>query len=224
MKDSKSAYDSTQYDGEIRKSLPYYDEFHKQVIDIVKATGLKHIDWLDTGCGTGKTAFEAISAIKDTDISFTLCDISEKMLEIAKEKLSKSDIIYRNISSGQLDYSDHFDIVTAIQSHHYLSKKDRITAVTNCYKSLRTNGIFIAFENICFSNEETDRLALKRWENYMLSMGKTPEEVEKHLQRRNREYFPITINEHISLLNNCGFKSAELLWMSYTQAGFIAIK
>ena len=224
MKDNKSAYNSAQYDEEIRKSLPYYDEFHKQVIEIAKATGLKKVKWLDTGCGTGKTAFTALNTFTETDIDFTLCDISEKMLEIAKEKLSDDRITYRNLSSQELDYSENFDIVTAIQCHHYLSKEERKLAVTKCCNALKSNGIFIVFENIRFEDKVIDTSALKRWENYMLSMGKTTEETKMHLERRNREYFPITISEHISLLKECGFKNAELIWLSNMQAGFMAIK
>lgn len=224
MNDNKSAYNSAEYDEEIRKSLPYYDEFHKQVINTVRAAGLKKIKWLDTGCGTGKTALTAVSSLKDINISFTLCDISEKMLEIAKEKLFNREISFRCISSQELDYCEEFDIVTAIQCHHYLRKEERKTAVTKCYNALKKNGIFITFENIRFDDKDMDLMALKRWESYMLSMGKTVEETKRHLERRDTEYFPITIEEHLRLLKDCGFRSAELLWLSNMQAGFIAIK
>ena len=36
--------------------------------------------------------------------------------------------------------------------------------------------------------------------------------------------FPITIEEHIKLLRECGFKSVDVLWTSYLQAGFWAVK
>lgn len=163
MNDNKSAHNSAEYDEEIRKSLPYYDEFHKQAIDSVRVTGLKKIKQLDTGCGTGKTALTAVSSLKDIDISFTLCDISEKMLEIAKEKLSDREITFRSISSQELDYCEEFDIVTAIQCHHYLRKEERKTAVTKCYNALKQNGIFITFENIRFDDKDMDLMALKRW-------------------------------------------------------------
>lgn len=54
--------------------------------------------------------------------------------------------------------------------------------------------------------------------------GKSAQEAEKHIKRRGKEVFPITVNEHIKLLKDTGFKSAEILWMSYLQAGFWAIK
>ena len=51
-----------------------------------------------------------------------------------------------------------------------------------------------------------------------------PEEVEHHINRRGVEVFPITIEEHIRLLRARGFGSFDVLWTSYLQAGFWAIK
>ena len=62
------------------------------------------------------------------------------------------------------------------------------------------------------------------WKDFQLSRGRDPEIVEKHLMRFNMEYFPITIEEHLSLLREIGFEVIELLWFSYMQAGFYCQK
>jgi len=48
--------------------------------------------------------------------------------------------------------------------------------------------------------------------------------VENHLKRFNVEYFPINIEEHLSLLRKSGFSVVEMFWYSYMQAGFYCIK
>lgn len=58
----------------------------------------------------------------------------------------------------------------------------------------------------------------------MHSNAMTQQQVHNHMKRRGAEVFPITIAEHIELLKSCGFKCVELLWFSYMQAGFFAIK
>lgn len=224
MHNNKSFYQSFDYDDKINMTLPYYEDFHKQAVDVVRAMNLSKVSWLDTGCGTGRMARKALEELNRTDIHFTLCDISKEMLDIAKNTLSHADITYRNISSQELDYNEQFDIVTAIQSHHYLSKEERETAVKNCYHALKENGIFITFENIIFENHKADQLALKRWQNYMISNGKAKQEVLKHTDRRGKVVFPLTTAEHLKLLKLCGFSCVELLWLSYMQAGFLAVK
>ena len=44
------------------------------------------------------------------------------------------------------------------------------------------------------------------------------------LDRRGVETHPITIEQHLEILKRSGFSSVNLLWASYLQAGFWAIK
>lgn len=223
MKDNSSAFNSTIYDSNINAVLPYYTEYNKQILDLADVLGLKKAKWLDTGCGTGNLAYQA--AEKFDNVKFVLCDPSAEMLEAAKNKFAeRNSVDFRNISSQELDYDGEFDIVTAVQAHHYLSASERKRAVKNCYNALMEGGVFVTFENISMSTENSEKLAITRWKNYMLAHGRTEEQTVNHMKRRGTELFPITIDEHIKLLKEVGFKSADLLWSSYMQAGFFAIK
>lgn len=220
--DNKSAYNSDVYDEKIVNVLPYYREYHGQIMDLVESMGFDDPDWLDTGCGTGTLARRVLE--ERSDVKFTLCDPSEKMLAEAKEKLAERDIRFFNISSQELTFESEFDIVTAVQCHHYLQPNERRDAVTKCRRALRDNGVFITFENIRMSSDLNDPIALSRWARFLADHGNSPEDVENHIRRRGTEVFPITIEEHLRLLRECGFKTADLLWSSYLQAGFWAIK
>ena len=222
MKDNKSAYNSKVYDENIASTLPYYHEYNNQILDLVKAMGTQNIDWLDTGCGTGTLASEVLKC-RD-DVRFTLCDPSEQMLNIAKEKLQGRNIRVFNIPSQKMTFDSEFDVVTAVQSHHYLKSDERRIAVEKCFHALKSTGVFITFENIRMTTETSDKIALKRWENFLSEHLKDPEVVKMHIERRGVEVFPITIEDHIKLLREAGFKSVDILWTSYLQAGFWAMK
>ena len=222
MKDNSSALNSDIYDEHIINVLPYYKEFHNQAVDIVRNTGNSSPSWLDTGCGTGTLALRVLQSFPDARL--TLCDPSEKMLDIAKTKLSGNDVRFYDLSSEELPFEHEFDIVTAVQCHHYLSPGGREEAVRRCRAALKESGIFVTYENIRMETEEADALALKRWETFLSEHANSPEEVHRHIVRRGVEVFPITIAEHLDLLNKCGFRSVNVLWTSYLQAGFWAIK
>lgn len=223
MKDNLSAYNANDYDNHINSVLPYYQEFHAQIIDLVRVLNINNMQWLDTGCGTGNLAEKIIKNF--ANINLTLCDPSEKMLAIAKQKLSKyHNLKFINISTQDMQFENEFNLITAVQAHHYLTMKDRIKATQNCYQALKKNGIYITFENIKLSSDSSDRIAQKRYENFLKSNGKTQDEIIAHLSRRNHEVFPITIEQHIKLLKNCSFKTVDILWTSYWQAGFFAVK
>lgn len=185
MGDNKSAYNSFEYNEKICQTLPYYEDFHSQITDLIRAVGLAEINWLDTGCGTGKTALKALKELDGTKINFTLCDASAEMLKIAEKRLG-AGVVCRNIPSQKLDYKEEFDVVTAVQCHHYLSLEERKTATQKCFDALKNNGIFIAFENIRLENSAAEQLAVRRWKRFMISKGISPEEAEKQIERRGR--------------------------------------
>jgi tRNA (cmo5U34)-methyltransferase len=222
MRDNKSAHNSGVYDDRITSVLPYYREYHAQIIDLVDKLDIPNPNWLDTGCGTGTLAARVFE--NRDDVRFTLADPSGGMLEKAKEKLSGRDVAFINQSSLEISFTDEYDIVTAVQSHHYLQKDERKRAVQNCYEALKESGLFVTFENICMSDPKSDEIAMRRWVAFLEEHGNTPEEVQVQKDRRGVETLPITIEEHINLLRDCGFRSVDMLWTSYLQAGFWAIK
>lgn len=220
--DNISAFSAAEYDDKIGCVLPYYDEFYKQVIDVVQAYNFDAASWLDVGCGTGKMAQVAFSQA-ELD-RFVFCDSSEKMIELAKSRFKdeKSDFIVCNVLN--LPFKDEFDVVTAIQVNHYFNEEDRVTAIKKCYSALKSGGIFISFENFAPFSELGKKLCLNRWRTYQIKHGRSEAESEAHISRYNKAYFPISVTENLQMLKSCGFKSAEILWLSYMQAGFLGIK
>jgi tRNA (cmo5U34)-methyltransferase len=67
-------------------------------------------------------------------------------------------------------------------------------------------------------------IGLANWRRFQIEQGKSVATAERHIKRFGIEYFPITVGEHLALLKEAGFRTVELLWFSYLQAGFYAIK
>ena len=216
------------YDARISGVLPYYLSFHQETINFIKSRPSSPKVWMDTGCGTGSLVNKAIEEFPHT--KFLLLDPSEGMLSQAREKLSSypTDRLEFLRASPTQEFSQRLeekpDIITAIQCHHYLSCKDRIKATRVCYNLLNEGGIYITFENIRPLTEDGIAIGKRYWGNFQLTHGRSEEEVQEHLERFDTEYFPITVEEHLKLLRETGFKAVELFWYSYMQAGFYCIK
>jgi len=226
--DNTTPYKACEYDKNVRRTIPFYEIFHSETIDLVTTLKPDVKIWLDTGCGTGYLAGEAIEHFSDT--LFILADPSESMLQEAKKRLG-------DVSSEQIQFVDpaatkdltgkldcQTEVVTAIMCHHYLKPDKRRDTTAACFDLLAPEGIYITFENIRPHCEEVVESSLERWGRFQISQGRSQTVVDEHLKRFNKAYFPITVGEHLDLLKRCGFRIAELFWYSQMQAGFYAIK
>lgn len=224
MNDNISAFNSNEYDSSIEKTIPYYNQIQNEIIEIVNASYDKNLDWLDVGCGTGSLVEKAINQVNIKSV--TLIDISSEMLSVAQKRLLpyNAEKYFLKTNVNKLDIKDKFDVITAIQVFHYLRSDERKLAVKNCYSALKPGGVLFTCENLSpFSKAGTD-IALERWKNYQIKCGKSVADAEKHISRFGKNYFPINIEEHLSLFRNIGFKYTEIFRISYSQAAFYAIK
>ena len=135
------------YDEEIRTILPYYDSFHQETINLIEAVNLNPAIWLDTGCGTGTLVEMALKHFPIT--KFVMADPSAEMLEEARKKLCGSDRITFLKPNSTQDLTREIigtpDVITAIQSHHYLHREHSI------YLSLHLLSICFSFYAMSFN-------------------------------------------------------------------------
>lgn len=213
-----------EFDREIENSVPYYGQFYQQTIDLVAALEMPKLKWLDTGCGTGQLV--ALAAPRFPEARFYLCDPAPEMIETARQKLQhNAQVVEISIyGSQEIAYQEEFDVITAIQSHHYFQRAEREEALKKCHQALTAGGVFVTFENYAPGDTLAREIALKRWGNYQRVRGKSEAVVAEHLDRYAKNYFPIPVAEHLELLKDVGFRTAEILWLSYMQVGLYAAK
>ncbi len=61
----RSAFDPAEYDKKIVQTLPYYQDFYREIINLLKVYKNDDLSWMDVGCGTGKMAEAAFSGFKE---------------------------------------------------------------------------------------------------------------------------------------------------------------
>jgi tRNA (cmo5U34)-methyltransferase len=225
---NSTPYLPEDYDAKTSNVMSYYLSFHQKIINLVKSLSSSPKIWMDTGCGTGSLVSKAIAEFPHT--KFRLLDPSEGMLDQARKKMfsyPRGRLEFLKASPTQ-EFSQNLkenpDVITAIQCHHYLSRENRAKATRVCYDLLKEGGIYIIFENIRPSTKDGTAIGKQYWVNFQLSHGIDEKEIQKHLERFDTEYFPLTVEENLELLRATGFKTVELFWYSYMQAGFYCIK
>ena len=219
---------SKLYDGHITATIPYYQAFNDEIVNLVRAACREPVLWLDTGCGTANLVAQAAKVFPRT--RFMLADPSAEMLQEAKQKMQNEAVVNYQVLAPcgtqeiSLPQGESPDVISAVLSHHYLDKQGRKSATERCFRLLTGGGLYITFENIRPLSGDGTEIGLANWQRFQIGRGKPAEAATSHIKRFGIEYFPITMEEHLSLLKKTGFKTVELLWFSYLQAGFYAIK
>ena len=55
-----------EYDAQIIRTIPYYEEFIMETINLLRSMDRQPRLWLDTGCGTGKIVAVALDSRSDS--------------------------------------------------------------------------------------------------------------------------------------------------------------
>ncbi|OPX64061.1 MULTISPECIES: class I SAM-dependent methyltransferase [unclassified Methanoregula] len=219
--DNTSSHNAEQYDHQIRLTIPHYDDIRREILNFVKIQCPEPETWLDTGCGTGSFVRRAQDMFPGTE--FWIADPAEAMLGVAAETLRgcRYSVLGRCGTGDLPPLTDlRFDVITAIQCHHYLTRDGRKEAVRACYSLLNNGGFFITSENVRPFSEEGIARSLASWGAFQRSAGRSETDVRNHLARFDQEYFPITVTEHLQNFQDAGFAVAEILWISGMQGVF----
>lgn len=220
--ENATPHPAVAYDDGVRRTIPHYDALHGEVIALIEALAEPPRTWLDTGCGTGTLIARALPRFPGT--RFTVADPSPTMLAVARERLPDRRVtVLAPCTTTELP-PGCFDVVTAIQCHHYLGPEQRREAVDVCFDRLRPGGVFITSENVRPRSEAGLDLGLRYWGRFQERAGRSRDEVADQLARFDAEYFPIPLEEHLRLYTDAGFTGVEVLWCSYLQAAFYAVK
>jgi tRNA (cmo5U34)-methyltransferase len=162
---------------------------------------------------------------------FLLVDPSAPMIGQARQRLCDVDgnriEFLRPAGSADLAAQlapNSCQVVTSILCHHYLRAPEHAEAVRACYRLLAPEGLFVTFENVMPRTDAGVRIGLERWGRFQVASGRSTETVSAHLERFDRNYFPLTLDEHFALMHEIGFRTVEIFWLSHVQAGFYAIK
>ena len=151
-KEGQDAYVAQEFD----RAAQSYDESRlvksyqrqTQILVINKMQIKRGMNILDLGCGTGWGTLDIASKLEGTGKVIGL-DLSEKMIEQAKQKLTKftyDNVEFRVGSGSSLDYENYFEYALSTNAFHHFDKKEEI--FSRVWKSLRHNGVFVV-QDIC---------------------------------------------------------------------------
>ena len=181
---------------------------------------------LDIGCGAGNYSLKMLTKI--ADLNCTLVDLSEPMLDKAKERVSaktknKVETIQGDIREVGLK-ENSFDIILAgAVLHHLRDDKDWETTFDKLYSLLKPGGCLMISDLITQETNAVNEYTWERYGDYLESIdGK--EYRKKVLDYVEKEDSPRSMTYQIELMKKVGFNKTEILHKNMCFGAFGGIK
>jgi tRNA (cmo5U34)-methyltransferase len=211
-----------KYDEQRRFFIPCFDDYYQTSLSFLSKVRPDFKSILDLGAGTGlltKYLYE-----KFPNAKFTLVDVSEQMIDIAKQRFENKD----NFNFVITDYlkelpSNQFDLITSALSIHHLDNDSKAFLYSSIYNKLPDKGCFINLDQFNAATGLMNDYYNQYWYDYIEQSAIFDKERDLWLQRRELDK-ENTISETLVLLRQLGFKHVECIY-SYMKFGVIlAIK
>jgi len=218
---------STKYDEQRPKLIPCFFDFYYLPLTLMK-TDNPTPRILDVGAGTG--LFSSIVLSKFPQAQITLIDITEKMLDIAKERFKgNTNITYlcQDITKvdPEIDKSleGQFDFIISGLAIHHCSDEDKRIIYTNCYRWLKEGGLFVNSDQVISPDPVLEANNVKIWHQKIRESGIDEEAIDMLKERMKLDKCG-TIPFQLRCFKEIGFKSTDILFKYLIFCVFYAFK
>ena len=210
------------YDEHIRKLIPGYEVIHQQVDAILQSVLKPNAHILIVGCGTG---YELEYLLKrHPNWKFTAVDPSLTMLQKAQEQVElldkSSQVTFVHGETSALPIENCFDAALSILVAHFIADEIKPAFFKNIYDRLKENAVLLTYDLMTCINPQQ----LQALRYLCLAQGLTEEQCQKMLDRMAQDFFSLTTEGYIKLLQRTGFESVQSYAQVLTYQGFIAKK
>ncbi|MCC4771582.1 methyltransferase domain-containing protein [Methanosarcina sp. DH2] len=203
---------SKKYDEQRKKFIPCFNDFYGTTVSVA-SVNKENPDILDIGAGTG--LLSSFMMKRYPEASFTLIDISEKMLDMAKDRFkNNSNVKYIAADYSKYDFVEKYDMVISALSIHHLEDEDKRDLYKKSYSILKENGIFINADQVHGETPFIENLNKTTWRLYVEGSGLPEEEILAGYERTKLDK-DSKLDQQLDWLKETGFRDVSCIYKYY---------
>jgi tRNA (cmo5U34)-methyltransferase len=211
-----------RYDAGRRKVIFCFDRFYGVLLDLVPFSPEDRFSFLDLGAGTGLVSALILERFPCAEAS--LIDVSEKMLEKARERFAGRT----NVHLYARDYDTEslpgcYPLVVSAMSIHHLSDAGKQSLTQKIFDALVPGGSFIHAELALGATPVTEARYQQHWQNHLERTGLGKDELERIFERMACDR-PATLDHQLSWMREAGFVDVDCYFKHYNFSVYAGTK
>ncbi|OED30109.1 trans-aconitate 2-methyltransferase [Methanosphaera sp. WGK6] len=201
------------YNPNINKTIIYYDEMTDALINAIP-DNKSNPRILDLGCGTGGLVTKIFKRFPKAHV--VCVDISNVMIEIAKENLSDYDNVeFIQDDFTKMKFTSNYDAVISSVTLNYLSYESKKKLLEKVYDALNKGGVFYNADFLMPNSKYNDILNQRKFEEYLKEKDILIQNATDN-EKTKKYTSSFTVLGIIKLLDSIGFKEIDLIWKYYS--------
>lgn len=212
------------FDDMLSRSVPFYDEVRKLIIDLILAEQEEGKKILDLGFSTAKFLLDLHSKM-DARMELKGLDNSPAMLERAEQKCQAfgADISLELADMLTYDFKQE-DIIVANYTLQFIRPMQRMELVRKIHDGLKEDGVFIFSEKVVFEDKKLDKQMIDIYYAYKKEQGYSEYEIAQKREALENVLIPFTVEENIHMCKEAGFRQINTIFQWANFVTFVAKK
>jgi len=214
------------FDDMLDRSVPFYAEVQRMILDLVSHYYQEESTIYDLGCSTGimmarlMEEFPGITQIVGLDDSQAMVDKANQRI-CPMPFQGKVVVACEDIRNTPLEQAS---VVIMNYTLQFIRPLHRDKVVRNIFEGLLPGGIFILSEKVLEDHNQISRLFIDMYYRFKRRQGYSELEISQKRERLENVLVPYKISELREILTNVGFAEVEIFfkWNNFTS--LIAIK
>lgn len=212
---------AAHYDAGRRCFIPCFDDYYVRSVSVVKNLKPAAANIVDLGAGTGLLTQQMYQLYPEAQ--FTLIDLSEDMLAVAKERFQGLPNVVCRVSDYTTEIPDDADIICSALSIHHLENAEKQQLYRAVYDALPVGGVFVNLDQFCADSPLINEAWDEWWLHYIDHSGITDEAKAKWLERKKLDR-EVGMAETLAMLRAAGFQHAECIYQFMKFGTVVALK
>lgn len=216
------------FDDMVSRSVPFYDEIHRILLDIVDRACPRLEKVYDLGCSTGTTISIIDKHVSSRGLKprFIGIDNSAAMLEKCSAKIASTGVGDCTLRCQNIEEAEIVDADLIIMNYtlQFLDPEKRQQVLKNIYQGLRPGGVFVLSEKIKTDEPHVQGLLTELYYDFKRRNGYSELEISQKREALENVLRPITPEQQVTVLREAGFTKVDMIFRWYNFASYIGIR